>query len=50
MGITKNPANLASGIVLILVGLGQAFHVVQINELWTLIVAGAILILEAIGW
>jgi len=48
--ISKDPSRLASGIVLILVGAAQAFHVATINSEWTLVVAGALFIMEALRW
>jgi hypothetical protein len=48
--ITRDPSRLVSGVVLILVGAGQAFHVVSINTEWTLVVAGALFIMEALRW
>jgi len=50
MGISKNPGQIASGIVLILVGLAQATHSVTIDLKWTLVVAGALFIMEALNW
>lgn len=49
-GLSKDPGRLASGVVLILCGLGQVGHVVQFSLTATLIVAGILFIMEALRW
>jgi hypothetical protein len=50
MAISKDPSRLISGIVLILVGAAQAFRAWPIDANWTLVVAGALFIMEALRW
>ena len=49
-GLSRDPGRLASGVVLILCGLGQVGHVVQFNLMMTLIIAGVLFIMEALRW
>ena len=49
-GLSRDPGRLASGVVLILCGLGQLSHVVAFSLTATLIVAGVLFIMEALNW
>ncbi len=50
MGISRDPGRLASGVVLIICGIGQLTHAFQFSLPLTLVVAGALFIMEGLRW
>jgi hypothetical protein len=49
-GLAKDPGRLASGVVLIICGIGQLTHAFTFNLPLTLVVAGGLFIMEALRW